>query len=132
MKNYYNNLSFKKAGSILNRALALSAGLLCMSSIAFGQAVQQGVSPMVPPPGGLALDGNLRANTPTAGVGDWMPGAPGSGSGGSVLNGLGVPIDPTTTYHSIDGFVTGDDIFDGGTKKNDNPNFVTWKRGNPS
>ena len=43
-----------------------------------------GVAPVLSPPGGFAIDGDLLANTPDAGAGDWLSG-PG-GTGGAVLD----------------------------------------------
>src|SRR5262249_17254733 len=50
------------------------------------------------PAGGFAMDGDLQAN---ANTGDWLPG---SGSGGAVLAADGTPVNPTTTFHLVDGF----------------------------
>jgi hypothetical protein len=108
----------------------LIAGFSCLSNTVFAQQVAPGIVPMMPPTGGLDIEGNLRANTPTAGKGDWLPGT--GGTGMSVLNAAGVPIDADITYHSVDLFVSGDDVFNGGQKKNDNPNSMTWRRANPS
>ncbi|WP_240676134.1 T9SS type A sorting domain-containing protein [Botryobacter ruber] len=112
-------------------ALMIVAGVL-MSNMAFAQSVSPGVAPIAPPPGGFGIDGDLRANTPTANIGDWLPGAVGSGSGGNVLDASGNPLNNTTTYHSIDLYTSGDDVFAGGQKKNDNPNTMKWIEGNPS
>jgi hypothetical protein len=103
---------------------------LLVSSNTFAQAVSTGTVPVTPPTGQFAIDGNLKANTPTGGIGDWLPGT--GGSGGAVLNATGAPLVAATTFHSVDLFTSGDDIFNGGLKKNDNPNFMTWKNGNPS
>src|ERR1041385_2739394 len=72
----------------------------------------QGASPCPPPPagtalvtvptGGFALDGDLQANTPVSGIGDWVAGS--SGSGGFVLNNDGTPVNGTTTFHLTDLF----------------------------
>ena len=59
-----------------------------------------GVAPVTVPAGGFGIDGDLQANTPTAGVGDWVPGP--AGTGGAVLDTNGVPLDATTTFHFVD------------------------------
>jgi hypothetical protein len=84
-----------------------------------------GTAPVNPPTGGFGIDGDLGANTPTAGIGDWLPGS--AGSGGSVLTAAGVPVDAANTYHLIDLFSSGsDDNFAGGLKFDGNPNGWTW------
>jgi hypothetical protein len=50
--------------------------------------------------GGFGLDGDLLANTPISGIGDWVPGP--SGSGGYVLNSNGTPVNGATTFHLTD------------------------------
>src|ERR1041385_3467768 len=95
----------------------------------------QGASPCPPPPagtapvtvpaGGFALDGDLLANTPISGIGDWVTGS--SGSGGFVLNNDGTPVNGTTTFHLTDLFNNAsDNNFAGGKKVDDNPNIWTW------
>ena len=102
---------------------------LLSSSQIFAQAVTQGTAPVVPPTGRFAIDGNLRANIPVVGVGDWLPSA---GAGGAVLNATGGAVNTATTFHNTDSYNAGDNVFSGGQKKNDNPNNMTWKAGNPS
>ncbi len=89
-----------------------------------------GVATIQAPLGGLAIDGNLFANTPS-GTGDWL--ASSSGNDG-VLAPDGSPLDPTRTFHFIDPFGnSGNDIiFGGGLKWTDNPNVWTWSGGKPS
>jgi hypothetical protein len=95
----------------------------------------EGASPCPPPPagtalvtvpaGGFALDGDLQANTPISGVGDWVAGP--SGSGGFVLNNNGTPVNGTTTFHLTDLYASSsDNNFAGGKKVDDNPNIWTW------
>ena len=103
--------------------------LLSNSSRIFAQAVTQGTAPVIPPTGKFAIDGNLRANTPVAGIGDWLPAA---GAGGAVLNATGGAVNGATTFHTTDSYTSGDNVFSGGQKKNDNPNTMSWKSGNPS
>src|SRR5215831_14915922 len=59
-----------------------------------------GVAPVLVPSGGFAIDGDLQANTPAVGAGDWIPGV--AGAGGAVLDANGVPLNPATTFHFID------------------------------
>ncbi len=77
-----------------------------------------------PPTGGFDIDGDLLANTPFSGVGDWVPGP--SGTGGAVLSLAGVPVNPNTTFHLVDVYNSGtDNNFGGGNKVDDNPNTAT-------
>ena len=84
-----------------------------------------GTAPVTSPSGGFALDGDLMANSPTSGIGDWIPGS--SGAGGNVLDSSGVPVNPATTFHLIDPFNSGsDNNFKGGLKVDNNPNGWSW------
>src|SRR5438876_1079039 len=49
-----------------------------------------GTAPITVPAGGLAIDGDLQANTPAAGIGDWTTGP--AGAGGFVLDIAGNPV----------------------------------------
>jgi hypothetical protein len=81
------------------------------------------------PTGGFHIDGNLHANLPTAGIGDWVSRS--GGGGGFVLDNNGVPIDPSSTSHIYDLYSSNsDNVFSGGMKINDNPNSWRWKYGN--
>jgi hypothetical protein len=66
------------------------------------------------------MDGDLQAN---ANTGDWVPG---SGSGGAVLGTNGMPVNPTTTFHLVDGFGAAENNFNGGLKVDNDPNLWTW------
>jgi hypothetical protein len=104
----------------------LTPVLLLLSTFSFAQQV----IPVYPPAGGFHIDGNLRANTPTANVGDWLTG-PG-GSGGFVMDDGGIVNDTTTTTHFVDPYLSVDDIFFGG-KYNQDPNiFWSWGIGSAS
>lgn len=86
-------------------------------------AQMDGTGPVYPPTGGFRIEGNLQANVPTSGIGDWAAG--GTGTGGFVLSNTGVPVNASTTYFSTDVWNTNqDNAFDGGDKFNGNPN--TW------
>src|SRR5437879_2658328 len=90
-----------------------------------------GTAPVTSPSGGFAIDGNLQANTPVSGVGDWIPGP--SGSGGSVMGTNGVPLTAGTTFHLADPFNSAsDNTFKGGLKVDDNPNNWAWVTGKPN
>ncbi|MCU7550519.1 hypothetical protein OCK74_15480 [Chitinophagaceae bacterium LB-8] len=97
----------------------------------YGQAVVSGNAPVNPPVGGFRLDGDLKANTP-ANTGDWLPNTVAGATGGSVLTAAGVPIVNTTTYHRTDLYTNGDNIFEGGLKKDHDLNSYRWKSGNPT
>src|SRR5437868_2900878 len=90
--------------------LKISALFICafVSGILFSNNASAQTAPVNPPTGGFAIDGNLQANSPVTGIGDWIPGS--AGSGGNVLTSAGVPINPARTYHIIDPYNGGDDI----------------------
>ena len=76
-------------------------------------------------PGGFDIEGDLRANTPTANTSDWTPGVSGSGVG--VLTAAGVPVNAVKTFHAVDLYDSQqDNIFTGGLKYPDNPNTWNW------
>jgi len=105
-------------------ATGQSSGLIATTS--FTDAPSPGTAPVDPPTGGFGIDGNVQANAPTAGIGDWVPGP--AGSGGNVLTAAGVPIVPGTTFHAIDLYDSGsDNNFAGGNKFDGNPQSEwTW------
>src|SRR5687767_10438444 len=111
----------------LERILVLLLLALVVSYSASAQIIiTTGTAPVSPPSGGFNIDGTLKAN---GAVGDWLDG---TGTGGFVLNANGTATNTTTTFHLTDLFGTGDNIFVGGLKKNDNPNNMGWKVGSPS
>jgi hypothetical protein len=86
-----------------------------------------GTVPVTTPAGGFGIDGDLQANTPMIGTGDWVPGP--SGSGGSVLDVNGAPL-TATTFHIRDPYSSAsDNVFSSGSRVNDDPNTYTWKSG---
>jgi hypothetical protein len=87
----------------------------------------QYVAPVSPPSGGFHIDGNLQANSPTAGVGDWIPGS--AGAGGYVMDSAGVPLDTNTTFHFVDAWNGSDDVHGNSTHFNENPNIWAWTTG---
>src|SRR5262245_1596021 len=67
--------------------LGAALGIVLPTIIALGSPLPGGVAPITPPFGGFGIDGDLLANSPFAGIGDWTAStniAPGSGL--SVLN----------------------------------------------
>lgn len=113
-------------------AVLLSICCIFFSSQIFGQFAN-----VNPPTGGFAIDGGLRANTPTSpspfatNQGDWYPGATDSGSGGSVFDNTGAVIAPATTQtsghvFSEEPYGPDDDIFTNGSKFNDYVSALRW------
>src|SRR5882724_5868583 len=79
-----------------------------------------GIAPVNVPAGGFGIDGNLLANVPIGGAGDWVSN---SLPGGGVLSPGGVPLNAATTFHFLDAYNDNNDlIFNGGLKWTDNPN----------
>src|SRR5262245_61503452 len=103
----------------------LVGGMLLWGLTAQAVPPPTGVAPVVVPSGGFAIDGDLQANTPVTGAGDWLPGP--SGAGGSVLDATGAPLNPATTFHFTDKYNDGgDNTFAGGLKWTDDPNLWQW------
>src|SRR5262245_25840160 len=95
---------------------SLVASVIFTDSIP-GIVPPSGTVPLSVPAGGFGIDGDLQANTPAVGVGDWVPGP--AGSGGSVLDSAGNPISSINTFHLIDAYESAfDDNFAGGDKWN--------------
>jgi hypothetical protein len=84
------------------------------------------------PLGGFGIDGDLLANTPLAGAGDWHFTTNFPGSGNPVLTASGAPIDPLMTFHFVDPFNSGDSVFSSGSKWTDDPGAWTWTTGKAS
>ena len=116
----------------LGPSLKKSSLLFILFLLSFGffksfAQVGPGTAPVSVPAGGFRIEGDLRANFPISGIGDWSPSTPGtSGAGGSVLNAFGAPINAATTFHLTDPFNISENNFSGGKKFNDNPNIWTW------
>src|SRR5437879_2496766 len=82
-----------------------------------------GIAPVVVPAGGFSIDGDLMANTPAQNAGDWLL-STNAGSGGSVLDAAGVPLNATTTFHFKDIYNSGtDNTFSGGKWMNSPTNW---------
>jgi hypothetical protein len=97
---------------------------LCNTSVITAQVIP-GTAPVNIPAGGFHIEGNLQANTPTGGIGDWLPGL--AGAGGNVLNAGGVPLIAATTFHLTDLYNQNENNFSGNIKKfNANPTLWKW------
>ncbi|MDI1306423.1 MAG: T9SS type A sorting domain-containing protein [bacterium] len=123
----HNNVSKSGFGgfffSFVNMMLFLLICFLFFSAQINAQ-VLPGIATVNTPTGGFQIEGDLQANTPISGKGDWLPGV--SGSGGSVLTAAGTPVNALTTFHLTDLYNTSENNFSGGKKFNDNPNLWTW------
>ena len=123
-------------GGRSNTSVGWTNFLLFVLLALWGQTAQAvppplGVAPVVAPAGGLAIDGNLLANTPTADAGDWLSGS--GGTGGALLDANGTPLNPATTFHFVDPYdADNDETFIGGLKWTDNPNTWGWTTGKAS
>ena len=114
-----------------NKAAFLSICCLFFSLQIFAQFAN-----VNPPTGGFAIDGGLRANTPTSpspfttNQGDWYPGAADSGDGGSVFDNNGAVIAPATTETSgraaAEAYNGNDNVFTNGSKFNDYISALRW------
>src|SRR5689334_1591002 len=117
--------------SVMRSLMACLAGLLFLSMLCTGsanaQAVVAGTAPVISPNGGFAIEANVQANTPVAGIGDWMTGS--AGSGGNVLDASRNPVCPQSTYLITDAYSTNDDGFSGCDKANDVPSSWGWVTG---
>jgi hypothetical protein len=106
-------------GKKIRQSVFLLFILLC-SQITSGQ-----VAPVITPSGGFAIDGGLKANTPTANIGDWFPGA--GGTGGSVFDASANAVNPLMSGRKTDPYNSGtDDIFTNGSKFNDYVSSLRW------
>ncbi len=100
------------------RIMALMMTMVFAVLTSFAQVV-----PVSNPTGGFNINGGLTARS---GYGDW---APGTGSGGYVLDAGGNPVDPWKTRLVKDAY-DGNDLIFQGSKFNANPNTGwTWTEG---
>ncbi|MEJ7830769.1 MAG: hypothetical protein WKF91_21350, partial [Segetibacter sp.] len=106
--------------------------MVFFASNAFAQ-----LAPVNPPAGGFAIDGGLRANTPSvatpsqpwlaANQGDWYPSPSGvTGTGGSVFNNANSPLNSATSGRGTDPFNSSDNVFTTGSKFNDYVEDLRW------
>lgn len=86
-----------------NLILRVLLGSLLLWSLA-GRASPPpaGVAPVGSPAGGFAIDGDVCANTPITGVGDWLMATNFPGAGAGVLSASGTPLNPIWTFHVVD------------------------------
>ena len=101
---------------------------LSMAVTQFTDVVGAGTAPNGDP-GGFEILGNV-IDTASSAHTDWI--ANGSGTTGLLTRPSGVPIDPTVTFRSNDGYSGGDDVFSGSNTVGDNPNNYAWKTGSAS
>ncbi|NSW46183.1 MAG: SprB repeat-containing protein, partial [Bacteroidales bacterium] len=121
MENFtHNNSIFKTKIGYKIRFIIFTGIFLFVNLILTAQIV-----PTIQPYGGFEIDGDLKANTPTNGIGDWLSN---TGSGGYLLNNNGTPLDPFNTLYIIDDFNGNDDIYQS-SKFNENPNTWVWTTG---
>src|SRR6185436_2908483 len=111
-------------------------GVACIALVLSATAIRAvpppaGLAPVGIPVGGFAIDGNLIANQPDGGTGDWLklPSVPGIGEGVVALN--GIPLNSNVTFHYLDAAFDNDNVFQGG-KMGEDPNDWSWKMGSSS
>jgi hypothetical protein len=125
MKSKFTHQHFLEENRFLLPSKAIMAIVILFLSLLLNSSTFGQIAPISTPTGGFHIDGNLRANTPTAGIGDWLPSPVGtSGSGGFVMSDGGVPVNPATTQLLVkDAYnSTSDLVFKGGNKFDGNPN----------
>jgi hypothetical protein len=110
------------AGKKMKQSIFLLFTLLC------SQLLHAQLAPVITPNGGFAIDGGLKANTPTTSpftnAGDWFPGT--GGSGGSVFDASAEPINSDMSGRRTDPYNSNDDIFTNGSKFNDYISSLRW------
>ena len=112
---------------VTTKPMSILVIILVTAALNYANA-QPGIVSVNPPQGGFQIEGNLQANIPTANIGDWAPGA--GGTGGSVLSNVGTPIIAGTTYHLYDLYNNAsDDKFADNYNVSSNPNSWTWNFG---
>ena len=121
--NTHINLK-KRKDFALTLIKAFFAFFLFSNSLTIYAQVGPGTAAVTAPTGGFRIEGDLEANSPVGGIGDWLPGS--AGGGGNVLTATGVPVNAATTFHLTDPYNASENNFSGGKKFNDNPNIWTW------
>ncbi|PKP19907.1 MAG: hypothetical protein CVU05_10225, partial [Bacteroidetes bacterium HGW-Bacteroidetes-21] len=96
----------------------------------FTQVIFAQVAPIIQPSGGFQIEGNLKADNPVIGVGDWLPNSNNLGS--YVFNNNGTPVDALKSKVIKDDYDSNTDLVFQGSKFNDNPNSWTWSAGKAS
>ena len=129
--NRISKLRYGKSFLSCNNLLTLL--VICFWS--FSSQIYAQFANVTPPFGGFAIDGGLRANTPTSpspftvNQGDWYPGS--GGTALSVFDASGNPISPATALTSgrvdtEEPYGSNDDIFTNGSKFNDYISDLKW------
>ncbi len=118
-----NNSIFKIKISYNLRIFIFTILLLMVNLILKSQIVSTNY-----PNGGFEIDGNLKSNTPTMGVGDWLNNP---GTGGYIIDNNGNPLNPNYTLLIRDNYNGNDNIFQS-SKFNDDPNTWIWVIGSSS
>ena len=119
---FFGKLINSRSFSLWVTTVFLLFGLIISTNVS--AQVSSGIAPVNNPTGRFHIEGNLQANTPTVGIGDWLPGI--AGAGGNVLNAGGVPLNAVTTFKLTDPHSISENNFSGGKKFNDDPNIWTW------
>jgi len=117
-KIYYNKITGLTLKSLLTMIVVF---ILLLPSVSYSQT-----APILIPTGGFSIEGDLKSNFPTAGVGDWVVGN--AGAGGYVLNNDGSPFDPLNSGKIHDNYDGNDMIFQG-SKFNQDPGTWVWTVG---
>src|SRR6478672_1392657 len=118
---YTTKYKYKMHNSYFSMKRTLLAALILLSCKVSSAQPGPGVAAINPPTGDFQIEGDLQANTPISGKGDWVPGP--AGAGGSVLTAAGGAINSAITFHLRDVYGSAsDNSFAGGLKFNDNPN----------
>ena len=112
---------FVKATRLGQCVTALAFALVFTTNLSGQIIIGPGIPNVITPTGGFDINGFLKVNTA---AGDWLPG---TGSGGAVLNATGGSVNAATTFHITDAINSTDNVFNGGLKKNGNPNSWTFK-----
>src|SRR6476620_3788543 len=114
----------------IRKHLSLPVSVFRFIALLIAIAGKAQVAPVNPPTGGFAIDGGLRSGTPVISPfnsthGDWYPGT--TGTGGSVFNASGAPIDPLTSGRANpDAYTSNDNVFTTGSKFNDYIGDLHW------
>ncbi|MDR5590457.1 hypothetical protein, partial [Christiangramia sp. SM2212] len=120
-KNYAPKKSPRRSFSILH---FLFIPLFLLGSFVLN--AQNVAVPVENPNGGFNIDGDLKANTPTPGIGDWFQGP--SGTGGFVFDNNGNSVNPNTSKFVSDILNTSTDRFLKGNlnKASNSPGVWQW------
>ncbi|MFV5700218.1 hypothetical protein ACM55H_17815 [Flavobacterium sp. ZT3R17] len=122
--NSVSKLRFEELFFFFGNLIVFLSVCFLFFSTQINAQVLPGIATVNTPAGGFQIEGDLQANTPVSGKGDWLPGV--SGGGGNVLTTAGAPVNALTTFHLTDLYNTSENNFSGGKKFNDNPNIWTW------